>query len=606
VQVTAPSGCKGDAKLVTLKSAKGETTWGIKPAHVIPAGSPVALRISYAGGEKASPQFDLQPGCCIASGYGTNWYPQVAGDNDRGTGWLRFAVPSGYVVRATGTLVSDKRNEEQGSFRFEVRRPSTFCFAAAKYKVFEKPTAVPIRICLLQDRPDVDKTLGRCVAIMDFLVRRYGPYPYGEFALCEVPAEQADRAGFLGASAEGLLYVSSAMLDKEFTYWYFGHEISHQWWGNLVRPTGPRGNYIFTEAIAHWSGLRTVEEFEGAEAAERFRRGDLHGGRFGYFVRATAGLDHRLSDLPIATSSLHLAWSKGFLVLDMLAREMGEEHFDAALQNMLRQFAYKSMTWEEFVRCLETGSPRDLKWFFAQWFDRTGAPEWQLTWRQRADGTVEGDISQSTPYYLANPVLYVRGKHGEVAIEKVAVREQRTRFALPVKFRASAVILDPDFHVLHWTPEYRAEAQAVVPYFLVNSERERGRLTRAEEMFKKALGNVPALDRYGERFLLEYGLARVLADQHKMPEAKAHLDAALASPTRRADTLPWAYYGQALFAKGIKDELLLRQAVNAAASAEAVAPLPTGAADLARALLPANEQVPNRIKSRKCGARPRV
>jgi hypothetical protein len=118
-------------------------------------------------------------------------------------------------------------------------------------------------------------------------------------------------------------------------------------------------------------------------------------------------------------------------------------------------------------------------------------------------------------------------------------------------------------------------------------------------MFKKALGNVPGLDLYGERFLLEYGLARVYADQHKMPEAKVHLDAALASPTRRADTLPWAYYGQALFAKGIKDEGLLRQAVNAAASAEAVAPSPTGAADLARALLPSNEQVPNRIKSRK-------
>jgi hypothetical protein len=45
------------------------------------------------------------------------------------------------------------------------------------------------------------------------------------------------------------------MLDQEFSYWHFGHELSHQWWGNLVRPTGPRGNYISTEAMAHWSGL---------------------------------------------------------------------------------------------------------------------------------------------------------------------------------------------------------------------------------------------------------------------------------------------------------------------------------------------------------------
>src|SRR5262249_51200880 len=40
VQVPARGGCEGDAKLVPLKSAKDETRWGIKPPHVIPAGSP--------------------------------------------------------------------------------------------------------------------------------------------------------------------------------------------------------------------------------------------------------------------------------------------------------------------------------------------------------------------------------------------------------------------------------------------------------------------------------------------------------------------------------------------------------------------------------------
>jgi tetratricopeptide (TPR) repeat protein len=155
-----------------------------------------------------------------------------------------------------------------------------------------------------------------------------------------------------------------------------------------------------------------------------------------------------------------------------------------------------------------------------------------------------------------------------------------------VKFRASAAILDPDFQVLHWTPEHRAEAKAVAPYFLADLERDDGRLARAEGMFKEALVNVPALDLYGDRFLLEYGLARVYADQKKTKQAKEHIDAALASPTRRADTLPWVYYGYALYAKELKDEGLLRWAVNAAASADAVAPMPSGAADLARTLLP--------------------
>src|SRR5262249_14491598 len=100
------------------------------------------------------------------------------------------------------------------------------------------------------------------------------------------------------------------------------------------------------------------------------------------------------------------------------------------------------------------------------------------------------------------------------------------------------------------------------------------------------------LDRYSERFLLEYGLARVYVDQKKMKEAKEHLDAALACPTRRADTLPWAYYGYALFAKGLKDEKLLHWAVDATASADTVSPMPSGAAELAQRLLPGRGHEP--------------
>jgi hypothetical protein len=313
VQIVAPSGCEGDAKLETLKSVKGETTWGIKSPRAVPANSPVTLLIRYAGGEKPAAQFDFQPECCIASGYGTNWYPQVEGDNDRGTGSLRFSVPAGQIILATGTLVSDKKDEEQGRFRFEIRQPSTLSFAAGKYRVFEKRAPVPIRLCLLRARPNAKEALGRCTEIVNFLVR----------------------------------------------------------------------------------------------------------------------------------------------------------------------------------------------------------------------------------------------------------------------------------------PEYRAEAKAVAPYLLADIERDRGRLARAEAMFKEALVKVPALDLHGERFLLEYGLARVYADQKKMKEAREHLDAALASPTRRADTLPWAYYGYALLAKALNDKELLRWAVNAAALADAVAPVPSDASRLARAFLPQSGQKPN-------------
>jgi hypothetical protein len=86
---------------------------------------------------------------------------------------------------------------------------------------------------------------------------------------------------------------------------------------------------------------------------------------------------------------------------------------------------------------------------------------------------------------------------------------------------------------------------------------------------------------------LEYGFARVLFEKNKLNEAKMLLENALVRPTRRAEILPWVYFGLALVAKQSNDETKLRWAVEAAIVADQAAEGNTGAAETARALLPA-------------------
>jgi hypothetical protein len=64
----------------------------------------------------------------------------------------------------------------------------------------------------------------------------------------------------------------------------------------------------------------------------------------------------------------------------------------------------------------------------------------------------------------------------------------------------------------------------------------------------------------------------------------AHLDAALASPTRRAEDLPWAYFRLATLAQAIDDRALLHRAVGDVESADAAAGGESGATAAARAL----------------------
>jgi len=123
------------------------------------------------------------------------------------------------------------------------------------------------------------------------------------------------------------------------------------------------------------------------------------------------------------------------------------------------------------------------------------------------------------------------------------------------------------------------------PYLKADAARERHAYEEGEGELKTVLQNVPQPDTYGARFLYEYCLARIYFEQKRFDEAKTHLDAALGSPSRDAETLPWAYYGLALFAQGTHDDSLLRFAVGAVISADAKAGGTTGAAQAARALI---------------------
>lgn len=384
----------------TSRPGWGTNTWRIEKSGGFPAGQPVALKFSY----RREQEFGINlvyAGPSMAFGTGTlsAWYPQVerepVGQDGslrglRGTGRISFSVPEGITVFANGEKISGPAG--RAAYNFD--KPIFFAFSAGTYHTAHRPGFIPTTAYLLHERSSTQELLARSQRIVELLSQEFSPYPYQSFAIVEIPSEIAQKAGFDGACLEGFIYATTRYLDRPFSTAFFAHEIGHQWWPYMLGPGGDRGNYMLTDAMVQFGSLRAVEIMEGAEAAERYRRtgypafySEFSGS--GFLQIAAAGADMPLSQTyppshPDGRLSFSLAGSKGMLAWDALSREMGRERFSAVLRKLIVENLYQRLPFEEFRKRFSQAAGSDWSWFFEQWFDRTGAPELNLIWRQEA------------------------------------------------------------------------------------------------------------------------------------------------------------------------------------------------------------------------------
>lgn len=72
------------------------------------------------------------------------------------------------------------------------------------------------------------------------------------------------------------------------------------------------------------------------------------------------------------------------MAMNALANEMGRDRLRVAFREILRDFRDHRLSWEDFLAVVTGAAGREMSWFYAQWFQRTGAPElWRSSWIQR-------------------------------------------------------------------------------------------------------------------------------------------------------------------------------------------------------------------------------
>jgi hypothetical protein len=586
-EIKEPAAARG-TPAVRGELVEGHTGgWGTYPyvfrfESPVPAGEPVRISFRCRGEQATAFVYHLGAPVSFASGINTAWYPQVEDPRVDETGWtglrstgrITFALPPGNVVYTAGHAESPLKEASRFTFDF----PIYFSFSAGSYRVLESTGSSPVAAYLLRERDNEADYVEGSSAVLEILGATFGDYPHSRFAVVEVPSEDARTAGFGGASLDGFILATSSFLDRRFNTAYFGHEIAHQWWGNLLTTAQDRGGMMFSEGMAQYGSLEAVEAIDGPDAAERYRRTGYPGyaklqSGLGYLFIVAAGLDQPVPEANDGPVARIIADGKGFQVWNMLADQVGRGRFVGALKKLVVRHSLEPVPWDAFLADLEHTLGEDLSWFYDQWFERAGAPFPSLRWQQE-DGQITVTVTQSKPIYRMRLEVEIEGAGGCRETHVVEVSSPTATFEWATPFTVRTVTLDPRYRILRWTPEYQAEAHALAPVTAARMVSWSGKNAEAETMLRAALKMVESEtepDLHGRRFSIEALLGQVLVRSEQHEEAKVHLEAALRAPSRRTEEVPWVYYALGRVALALEDHALLQEVRRSIVAADLMA-----------------------------------
>lgn len=564
------------AKRDTFRNTSNDIVYRFHFSRKLDAGTPLKLKYEYERGAAPTFQYTLDSNFCMASGYGSAWYPQVnTVDQDgskgytRGTGKISVTTVSGITAVMAASKLDTLSAKGIKTYQFTYDRPDIFSLYIADYQVNYHGGAIPCYTYTLKTTVCDPRLIANTAEVITFLTGKFGALSIPNFSIIELPEYISEQTGIGGASLLGGILIPTSEL-RRFNYALFGHEISHQWWGNLIESTGTKGSDMLSEGLAQYGSLQVVNHFDPQNSILYRKTGypgyikDQSG--IGYLKNASVGIDEPLTALTGSNGHI-IADSKGFLVLELLSNTIGKEKFHAAMRQITSKYQHSRLTWASFIKEVEKANGSSLSWFFEQWCEQKGVPDWTTSWTQSSKGLIV-EISQQKPVYKLSIELLIVFMDNTSITKKIEVNAQHTRSVIAVRGKVKSVTSDPEFKIPHWAPDLTEEARALGKTATIQKLRIEQKNQEAEKLALSYIGNGIPNDRFGLEFRLLYYLGRIKANEGNSDKALEYYKRAVQMAVRTPDFLASAYFRIAKIAMARNDRELFHWAKENALSAD--------------------------------------
>jgi aminopeptidase N len=552
-----------DGKVLTgvVQDAVGAGALGpnvrIDLGEVVPAGQPVTLRIRWSGAlisPEGGPLASKRLAYVGTEGsylmYAARWFPFHDYAADRATADITVIVPTGMQVGGLSDDPVAPQVDKSGTtrFRFVNKTPQLIGnFIAGQYitkslrmgryemQFFVKPGA--------ENRiTPYGELMGRA---LEFYTKQYGAPAFGTRMIIA----QTDDEAFEAYSGPGMLFLASKFFEGRATPEdRLEREIAYQWWGQTVGLKSFDDAWV-SQGLAEWSAFAlrrstlTGAQLDAAEREEQERA--LTFEQTSSIVRAPASLDDQSS------AYQSIVFYKGAMVFSMLRETLGKDKFDELLEKFVEQFRTKNASIDDFERLTSQVAGRNMRYFFAQWLEGTGVPEFNVDYqiirtrngKFRTRGTARQNFEN-----LNMPVdITLRSEGGDVQTKKLLFSGKSEDFDFESSGQPIEAEVDPNNKILRMSDELKVSivARRGIELF------KEGQYAEAQQQMESAL----KLDR--NNAWVYYNLGLVYFEQKNWQLALDNFQAALDSSSSKPAWIDaWAHIkrGNAYDAKGDRNK----------------------------------------------------
>jgi len=283
---------------------------------------------------------------------------------------------------------------------------------------------------------------------MEYFSEKWFVYPY------PVAVNEAGIAG--GMEYPGIVFDGIGDKGGEL-YWVTAHEIGHNWFPMIVGSDERR--YAFMdEGFNTFIDIYAADEFNHGEYAPK-RDGEYAPGKGNPADEIVPTIADQNAPIIITAADAvpekyrhPIEYYKPAFGLVLLREQiLGNDRFDYAFRNYIRNWAYKHPQPEDFFRSMDNGGGEDLSWFWNGWFYHN----WSLDLALIDAKYVNNDPKQGIQVTVANKeqmampfAIEVKLKDGTKKRMNLPVetwlQNKAITFVIPTTGEGESVTVDPD------------------------------------------------------------------------------------------------------------------------------------------------------------------